>query len=100
MSCHRMLEVSYGPTVPPGVISLGLLAWAGPASADTNTASIAVPILGTQGKGAAYPSTIAVTARGGPAHTSDDTRVTLHAVTHPCPEDLAVLLVTAAESTC
>ena len=79
--------------VLPSVMCLGLLAWAGPASADTNTASIAVPILGTQGKGAAYPSTITVTARGGPAHTSDDTRITLHAVTHPCPEELAVLLV-------
>ena len=52
-----------------------------------------MPLLGTQGKGAAYPSTITVTARGGPAHTSDDTRLTLHGVTHPCPEELAVLLV-------
>ena len=63
------------------------------ASADTNAASIAVPILGTQGPGAAYPSTITVAARGGSAHNSDDTRLVLHAVTHPCPEELAVLLV-------
>jgi subtilisin-like proprotein convertase family protein len=74
------------------VIGLGLLAWVAPASADTNTASIAVPILGTQGPGAPYPSTITVTARGGPAHTSAVDLV-LRGVTHPCPEELAVLLV-------
>ena len=79
------------------VVILILLAWAGPASADTNAASIAVPIVGTQGAGAAYPSTITVAARGGAAHTSDDTRLVLHAVTHPCPEELAVLLVHGAQ---
>jgi hypothetical protein len=71
---------------------VALLFAARDASADTNPASIAVPILGTQGPGAAYPSTITVAARGGAAHTSE-VSIVLHAVTHPCPEELAVLLV-------
>jgi hypothetical protein len=64
--------------------------------ADTNPTPIAVPLLelGVTGPqpGSPYPSMIDVVARGGPAQTSD-VIVTLHKVTHPCPEDLAVLLV-------
>jgi hypothetical protein len=63
-----------------------------PAAADTLPTPIAVPLLGTQGIGAPYPSRQIIAARGGPALT-EAVRVTLHAVTHPCPEDLAILLV-------
>jgi subtilisin-like proprotein convertase family protein len=65
---------------------------AGVAFADVNQTPIAVPLLGDQGVGSPYPSRIHVTARGGPNKLSGFT-VILHAVTHPCPKDLAVLLV-------
>jgi hypothetical protein len=64
----------------------------GTAKADTLNKPIAVPLLGTQGPGGAYPSRQIVAARVGPSHTSA-IRVILHDVTHPCPEELAVLLV-------
>jgi subtilisin-like proprotein convertase family protein len=62
------------------------------ARADTNATSIAVPLIGTQGTAAPYPSRQVVTARPGPA-TLATVRLALHGVTHPCPEDLAILLV-------
>ncbi len=65
---------------------------AAPAYADINQTPIAVPLIGDQGAGSPYPSTINVVARGGPAQTGQ-VFVMLHAVTHPCIEDLAVLLV-------
>jgi subtilisin-like proprotein convertase family protein len=62
------------------------------ARADTNQAPIAVPLIGTQGKASLYPSVINVVARGGLGQTGQ-VRVVLHAVTHPCPEDLSIQLV-------
>jgi Proprotein convertase P-domain len=62
------------------------------AAADTLPAPIAVPLIGTQGIAAPYPSRQVIAARGGPGLT-EAVRITLHAVTHPCPEDLAILLV-------
>jgi hypothetical protein len=71
---------------------LNLTAGASLAYADTNPTPIAVPLIGTQGKASLYPSTINVVARGGLAQTGN-VAVALHGVTHPCPEELAVLLV-------
>ena len=62
------------------------------ARADTLRTRIAVPLIGTQGVAAPYPSRQVVTARNGPA-TAASVIIILHRVTHPCPEDLAVLLV-------
>lgn len=62
------------------------------AKAETNAQSIAVPLIGTSGIASPYPSTIEINAPGGPGQTGF-VWVTLHNVTHPCPEDLAVLLV-------
>lgn len=64
----------------------------GLASADHDLRPIAVPRIGTQGPASTYPATLNVTSVGGPMHRSW-VGVELHAVTHPCPEDLAVLLV-------
>ena len=74
------------------VTAMCVLSAAIQARADVNHQSIAVPLIGTSGVGSPYPSTITVTARGGPTQASA-IRIILHAVTHPCPEDLAVLLV-------
>ena len=52
----------------------------------------AIPLIGTQQVASPYPSTIHVAARGGPEQTGL-VSVVLHAVTHPCPRDLSVLLV-------
>jgi subtilisin-like proprotein convertase family protein len=74
-----------------------LCLYAAPARADTNPTPIAVPLLhagdpsGPQ-PGAPYPSTINLVSRQGPAFAGPP-QIRLHAVTHPCPEDLAVLLV-------
>jgi subtilisin-like proprotein convertase family protein len=80
---------------------LGLFLGVPYAHADTNPTPIAVPIvnendLSNPQPGAPYPSTINVVARGGPAQVSG-IYITLHAVTHPCVEDLAVLLVRGSE---
>jgi subtilisin-like proprotein convertase family protein len=74
------------------VTLIGLLAGASQAMADVNQTPIAIPLLGDQGAGSPYPSTIHVTARGGPGQIELGS-IVLHAVTHPCPEELAVLLV-------
>jgi subtilisin-like proprotein convertase family protein len=64
------------------------------ARADTNPASIAVPLIGTQGVAAPYPSSITVAAPAGPdQRIGGNLTVWLHGVTHPCPKDLAILLV-------
>ena len=57
---------------------------------------IAVPLLGTQGAAGPYGSSIQINARGGASHVGQ-VGVSLLGVTHPCPEDLAVLLVHAAD---
>ena len=72
--------------------ALCLFAVASLASADVNPTPIAVPLIGDQGVGSPYPSRINLVTRGGP-DTLRTVLVVLHAVTHPCPEDLAVLLV-------
>src|SRR5262245_40635920 len=75
--------------------SVGLLAWlltAGVARAEWNSQPIAVPAIGTSGQGTPFPSTITVAPKAGSLHKGQ-IYVLLHAVTHPCPEDLAVLLV-------
>jgi subtilisin-like proprotein convertase family protein len=64
----------------------------GQAAADMNQTPIAVPLLGDQGAGSPYPSRIRVTPRGGPTQSAQP-RIVLQAVTHPCLQDLAVLLV-------
>jgi subtilisin-like proprotein convertase family protein len=69
-----------------------VLSAASQARADVNHTPIALPLIGTSGAASPYPSTIQVAARGGPSQSSS-IRIILHAVTHPCPEDLAVLLV-------
>ena len=92
---ERRLVVSRCAVVVVGLVLL-LLVGARAARADVNTASIAVPLLGTQGAAAPYPSSQTVVARGGATHTSI-VRIVLRQVTHPCPEDLAVLLVHGAE---
>jgi subtilisin-like proprotein convertase family protein len=69
-----------------------LIAAAADSRAETNPRPIAIPAIGTQGAATPYPTRIVVNSLGGPAHTGDIS-VTLHGVTHPCIEDLAVLLV-------
>jgi subtilisin-like proprotein convertase family protein len=61
-------------------------------AADTLSTPIAVPLIGTQGPAGAYPSRQVVAARGGAGHTGE-VIIRLLAVTHPCAEDLAILLV-------
>src|ERR1044072_7965771 len=59
---------------------------------DINPTTMAVPATGTSGPASLYPSTIEVTAPQGPnfqTHIS----VQLIGVPHPCPRELAVLLV-------
>jgi subtilisin-like proprotein convertase family protein len=65
-----------------------------PAQAETNPTPIAVPLVNANNPqpGAPYPSSLDVIARGGPDQQAT-VYIVLHAVTHPCPEDLAVLLV-------
>jgi subtilisin-like proprotein convertase family protein len=64
----------------------------GVAYAEHDQRPIAVPRIGTEGPASRYPSTFNVVAPGGTMHRSW-VGIELHAVTHPCPEDLAVLLV-------
>jgi subtilisin-like proprotein convertase family protein len=82
------------PTVPlrAAFAAVCLIAAAADSRAETNPHPIAIPALGTQGTAAPYPSRIVVNSLGGPVHTGDIT-VTLHGVTHPCLEELAILLV-------
>jgi subtilisin-like proprotein convertase family protein len=70
-----------------------LLAVVGPAGAEWNPTPIAIPLIGTSGVSSPYPSAITLTPPGGTLNIPDSFTITLHAVTHPCPEDLAVLLV-------
>jgi subtilisin-like proprotein convertase family protein len=84
--CRRLLTIFVG--------TLGaLLAVVGPAWAEWNPTPIAIPLIGTSGVSSPYPSAITLTPPGGSLNIPDFFTVTLHAVTHPCPEDLAVLLV-------
>jgi subtilisin-like proprotein convertase family protein len=64
----------------------------GVAHADINPTSMAVPAIGTSGPASLYPSTIEVTAPQG-LNSMTHVRVDLIGVTHPCPRELAVLLV-------
>jgi hypothetical protein len=73
-------------------VAIVSVAAAGRACADVNQTPIAVPLIGDHGVGSPYPSTINLVSRGGPG-VGGQISVTLHAVTHPCVEDLAVLLV-------
>jgi hypothetical protein len=82
------------------ILLVSLLAWlltmgVGVARAEWNSTPIAVPLMNANSdnsRGAPYPSRIDVHATGGPTQYGPK-GVVLHAVTHPCPEDLAVLLV-------
>jgi hypothetical protein len=78
--------------IASGVLVGGWLLVAAVAYADTIPTSIAVPRLGDAGVAEPYPSSLIVRAPGGP-NEAGLVNITLHAVTHPCPEDLAVLLV-------
>jgi hypothetical protein len=60
--------------------------------AETNPQPIAIPAIGTEGAATPYPSRVVVNSLGGPTHTAQIS-VTLHGVTHPCINELAVLLV-------
>jgi hypothetical protein len=78
------------------VITLAVWSLAGDARADTNPTPIAVPLLNANlpdQPGSPYPSTINIVAPGGPNQTFGRAFITLHRITHPCPEDLAILLV-------
>src|SRR5689334_13326113 len=77
------------------VATVALFAWmvaAGVARAEWNKTPIAIPATGTSGSATPFPSTINVQPVGGSLHRAQ-VYVLLHAVTHPCPEDLAVLVV-------
>ena len=73
-----------------------LQAGLGTSSADVNRTPIAIPLIGTEVTASPYPSSITVNAVEGPAQVGQIS-VTLHAVTHPCPSELAVLLVHGAD---
>jgi subtilisin-like proprotein convertase family protein len=75
-----------------GMAIVGILTTSGVARADTFPSSIAVPRMGTQGVASVYPATLNVVALGGQTQTGE-MHVMLHGVTHPCIEDLAILLV-------
>ncbi len=72
--------------------ALGVLALRGTCEADVNRTPMAVPVLGSEGTASVYPSTLTVAAIRAPAET-DYVGVALYGVTHPCPQELAVLLV-------
>ena len=72
--------------------ALGVLALRGTCEADVNRTPMAVPVLGSEGTASVYPSTLTVRAIRAPAET-DYVGVALYGVTHPCPQELAVLLV-------
>ncbi len=74
-------------------LSVCVLWPAATAIAETNPTPIAIPLTGTSGAASPYPSTIIVDPPGGATDTSGYFQVTLHAMTHPCLQDLAVLLV-------
>jgi hypothetical protein len=84
--CSRAVVVAMVAT------SLVWLTGKGTAGADTLNTPIAVPLIGTQGPAGAYPSRQVIAARGGPSQTGQ-VRISLYNVTHPCPDELAVLLV-------
>jgi hypothetical protein len=75
-----------------GMVSVLLVGGATAARADVNRTPMAVPLIGTQGAAGPYPTTINVVAPGGPGYASP-VNVRLWGVTHPCPRDLAILLV-------
>jgi hypothetical protein len=74
------------------VAAVCVIAAAADSRAETNPHPIAIPAIGTQGVATPYPSRIVVNSLGGPNHTGQIS-VTLHGVTHPCIDELAVLLV-------
>jgi subtilisin-like proprotein convertase family protein len=78
-----------------GGIVAGLLGLtAAPARGENYPGSIPVPAIGTSGPATRYPANINFLPPGGLTHRGG-LHVTLHKVTHPCPEHLAVLLVHA-----
>jgi subtilisin-like proprotein convertase family protein len=82
-----------GFIAPIALIALSaLMGTGGVAYAEHDQRPIAVPRLGTEGPASRYPSTLNAVPPGGPSHRSS-VGIELHAVTHPCPEDLAILLV-------
>ncbi len=64
----------------------------GTSHADVNRTPIAIPLIGTEVSASPYPSSITLDPKEGPAQTGQIS-ITLHAVTHPCPQELAVVLV-------
>src|SRR5690349_15338675 len=69
-----------------------LQAAAGTSAAEVNRTPIAIPLIGTEITASPYPSSITVNPVEGPAQIGQIS-VTLHGVTHPCPSEIAVLLV-------
>jgi subtilisin-like proprotein convertase family protein len=84
---HRWIRLAAS-----ALVTAVALAAARPACADWNHTPIALPLLGTTGPASPYPSRITIAPAGGASQTSG-VAVTLHNVTHACPEDLVVLLV-------
>jgi hypothetical protein len=74
------------------IVAACLIATAADSRAETNPHPIAIPAIGTQGAATPYPSRIVVNSLGGP-HDAGQISVVLHGVTHPCVDELAVLLV-------
>jgi hypothetical protein len=74
------------------IVALCLIAAAAESRAETNPHPIAIPAIGTAGPASPYPSRIVVNSLGGPA-SRGYISVTLHGVTHPCIDELAVFLV-------
>lgn len=73
-----------------------LQAGPGTSYADVNRTPIAIPLIGTEITASPYPSSITLNPVEGPAQTGQIS-VTLHGVTHPCPQEIAVLLVHGAD---
>jgi subtilisin-like proprotein convertase family protein len=82
----------HSPTLFTALAAATVLISPGTSQADVNRTPIAIPLIGTQGTASPYPSSITINPVEGQAQTGQIS-VTLHAVTHPCPSDLAVLLV-------
>jgi subtilisin-like proprotein convertase family protein len=86
------MSVSVRWTALSTFTAAALLTGLGTSHADLNRTPIAIPLIGTDITASPYPSSITIDPVEGPAQVGQIS-VTLHAVTHPCPAELAVVLV-------